>query len=307
MATVIVLDSGGRLGNKLIHFAAVYAWCLHRGHRLINPAFYAYAHHFPNLGSDLLLSGTHPLRAALPLRARLQKLALRAGRAADRRGWLRGVLNAHTAAECIRLPPTPTDFDDTRARRYWLQGWYFRNPVGLDIYRTRIVELLRPAPKYERDADEFARGLGDSTVNVAVHMRLGDYKTERASLYHGIEQYAAAMAAVRAAVAARSGRAVRFAVFSDEQVRVEDFAPWNLDVVASRGSVLEDLTRLSRFRGIIAPPSTFSQWAAYVGGGKVLEIGVHPDAALKYIESEPIARSAGELAEHLLTPGASPR
>ncbi len=60
MATVIALDSGGRLGNKLIHFAAIYAWCIHRHHRLFNPAFFAYAPLFPNLDSDLFLSATHP-------------------------------------------------------------------------------------------------------------------------------------------------------------------------------------------------------------------------------------------------------
>jgi len=78
MATVIALDSGGRLGNKLIHFAAVYAWCTHRHHRLFNPAFYAYAPLFPNLDSDLFLKATHPLRLRLPMRRTRSRMAFSA-------------------------------------------------------------------------------------------------------------------------------------------------------------------------------------------------------------------------------------
>ncbi|MBX9738350.1 MAG: hypothetical protein K2X32_15625 [Phycisphaerales bacterium] len=314
MATVIVLDSGGRLGNKLIHFAAVYAWCLHRGHRLFNPAFYAYAPLFPNLDSDLFLSGTHPLRLPVPMRRRLQKFALRLGRTASQRGWIHGEIHAESPTELVVLPPSEwlggiATFDDSRGARFYLQGWYIRNPRGLTIYRKRIVELLSPSRDVIDDADAFARlvsgaeqsgplewGASRDTIALAVHIRQGDYKTERAGLYHDVGVYAQTMKRVQDELTKRSGKRVRFAVFSDEERTPQEFAPLGLDVVVSRSSVIGDLTRMSRFAGIIAAPSTFSQWAAYTANqgvgpsGVILEIGRHPDAELKYIEDEPIAR-----------------
>ncbi len=317
MATVIVLDSGGRLGNKLIHFAAVYAWCIHRNHRLFNPAFYAYAPLFPNLDSDLLLSATHPLRLRVPMRRRLQKFALRLGRTAHARGWIDGSIDAQTPSELVVLPPTTalqgrTAIDDAAAARFYLHGWYIRNPRGLTQYRQPIVDLLTPAPEVIADADAFARevsggdGWNTGTIALAVHIRQGDYKTERSSLYHDVGEYAQTMKRIQSEIARQSGKRVRFAIFSDEARSVEEFQPLGLDVVISRSTVIGDLTRMSRFAGIIAAPSTFSQWAAYTAGGGrgsqsiILELGVHPDALLKYIEDEPIVRNVDAFVEQVL-------
>lgn len=307
MATVIVLDSGGRMGNKLINFATVYAWCLHRGHRLFNPAFYAYAPLFPNLDQDLFLSGTHPMRLKIPMRRRLQKLALRLGRTASERGWVRGRVYADTPAACVFLPPSETTFDDTTSSRFYLQGWYYRNPVGLDMYRDKIVKLLEPQLAVRQSADAFVALMGAESVNIAVHIRQGDYKTERADLYLDVPKYAEQMIRVRDEIKRLSGRPTKFAIFSDEQRDANEFSPWGLETVVSRGKAIDDLTRMSRFAGIIAAPSTFSQWAAYVGGGVVLELGQHPDSHMKYIQTEPLVQSLDAFIDVLRRRGALAR
>ncbi|MBL0869395.1 MAG: hypothetical protein IBJ18_02330 [Phycisphaerales bacterium] len=337
---VIILDSGGRLGNKLLNFAAVYAWCLERGHVLENPSFYAYCGDFPRAEAFARagLTGLSGMAAAWLAKAgsggegwlartadglgqRLIKRRLRALRARVQDGGALALVKGDTIERLVELPPTvdaePSGLigGGTGASDVLVMGWYVRNPAGLTKYRGEILRVLQPRAGVRERARAFAASCGvdqAGVVVIAAHIRRTDYAGHLGGAWHHeVSAYVQRMVSVRDAVVRASstngGGAgddtrtnVRFVVFSDESLAAAEFERAGLDVVFSRASALDDLYRMAELPGIIGPPSTFSMWASYVGGGVINHLGRDVQGHIRVLSPHPVVEDVDEFARRVL-------
>lgn len=292
----------GQLGNKLMFFAAAYAWCLEEGARLYWPTLYKYAELFPSMAGQRLISPNDPSPTDEPL-------DVRAARQQRRAFWLRlaaklhvlpGVVRKPSGYVAVALPPTWEEFPSPalRAReRLYMTAWRFFNPVGIRRHREAIVAATRPQPEVERDADRFAAALEVGRLWIGVHVRGGDYAGfVGGKHFHPVERYVAQMRGLAERFRARRPG---FVVFSDEPRSAGEFG--GLDVVVSGGSAIEDLTRMSRLKLVAGPMSTFSAWAMYRAGGVAFHFGSPAkEDGLEWVYSGyPVARDVETVASAL--------
>jgi hypothetical protein len=105
-------------------------------------------------------------------------------------------------------------------------------------------------------------------ILVGVHIRRGDYLTWRGGqYYYSDSQYRVLMDRVKGAF---SPRRVRFLVCSNEKVKGEAFG--GLDWYGGPGGEIEDLVSLSVCDYILGPPSSYTRWAAFIGGVPLLVV-----------------------------------
>lgn len=92
-------------------------------------------------------------------------------------------------------------------------------------------------------------------------MRLGDYRYyQNGQYYFEPELYAECANAI----ANRNGHSdTAFVIFSNENINLRSFG--GLNVYKGPGEVIDDQYAMSLVDGILAPPSTFSRWAAFIG------------------------------------------
>lgn len=289
----------GQLGNKLMFFAAAYAWCLEEGAKLYWPTLHRYADLFPAMAGQRLISPNDPSPVdESPARraARQQRTAFWLRLAAKLR-VLPGVVRKPSGYVAVALPPTWQEFPSPALRvrgRLYMTAWRFFNPVGIRRHRDAILAATRPQPEIERDADRFASALAPDRLWIGVHVRGGDYAGfVGGKHFHPVERYVAEMHAVAERFRARRPG---FVIFSDQPRNAAEFP--GLDVLLSAGSAIEDLTRMSRLKLVIGPLSTFSAWAMYRSGGVAFHFG--PPAkedGLEWVYSGyPVARSLEEAA-----------
>jgi len=105
-------------------------------------------------------------------------------------------------------------------------------------------------------------------VIVGLHIRAGDYRLYGG--FHGLEMWRMVMEQM---VNSFPEKRVGFLIFSDENFRgeVNDFK--NFSIYFGTGHVVEDLYALARCDYIIAPPSTYSNWAAFYGKVPIYQVG----------------------------------
>jgi hypothetical protein len=266
----------GQLGNRLMFFAHVYAWCLHTGRELYYPSFGAQADFFPALAHQRCNSVGDPSPVDWPLPRRL---AFQKGFIARKRLLARfhliPVLNKPSGHAAIGLPPSynayPPPALDSKPRVYLL-GWRFLNPAGIQQYRRQILAALEPTPEIRADADAFRARLDPSRLWLAVHIRGTDYRTFLGGRHFlSLETVNAAMAA---AVARFAPQPLGFAIFSDEPRTPQEFPGFT--VAISGGRPEQDLFRMSTLPGALGPMSTFSTWAMYRSGGALWQLGPDP-------------------------------
>lgn len=105
--------------------------------------------------------------------------------------------------------------------------------------------------------------------DIGIHVRLGDFSidspsSQESSIRLPMEWYRRAFAEGRAILAARAPEVVLFTDGNPGAVK-DDLGLKDIAVDSSRNAV-EAITNLSRARLLIASRSTFSMWAAYLGG-----------------------------------------
>ena len=256
-------SSYAQLANHLHPFAAAYAWCLEHGHEFRTPGFARYARYFSDLGD-----------ADAGVFA--QAVGWRLTRWAQKSRLFGPTLVAPATGPVTNLPPSPTDAQITelaermkgRGQRVFLQGWRFRNPMGIAAHRALVLEKFRPSAAVAESVRAFAEGLPDGRPVIGVHIRHADYRTHRGgALFVSLGRTLEHMKAL-------ANRLVRlrpyFVVFSDESRSPGEFA--GFDHIISRGNAGEDLFRMANCHAIIGPHSSFNAWAAWYGDRPLMHI-----------------------------------
>lgn len=272
----IVGRQKGQLGNRLMFFAHVYAWCLHTGRELYYPSFSAQADLFPAIAGQKFNSVGDPSRVDWSLEDRLkfQKRYVSQMRLLTKLR-LAFALGKPSGLAAVGLPPSYEGYVSNwidRKKKVYLLGWRYLNPVGIQRYRREILAATTPTDALVQDASSFAARLDPLRLWIGVHVRGTDYKQflgGKHALPLETTKQAMAEAARRFAPAE-----VGFVIFSDEPRTREEFA--GFETVISGGKAEEDLFRMATLPGLIGPMSTFSTWAMYRSGGAAWQIGPDP-------------------------------
>lgn len=236
------------MGNKLWTLANVLAFCMENGADFVHADMH----------------GLHRVR-----RAFLSSQRRHRGSALSR-AWLKLARKMRLHDSLAVRPREYVDLDQScelkalvRERRVvQLAGYYLAAPKSLTKHRDEVVKALRFDPDILREAASIrAATFKKDSLNVAMHMRRGDYREFLGGmLCYSDEAYQSVADLVQAA----SDRPVRFHLFSDESISEGRFS--RHDVMAHRGNLPElDLAIMASCDAIVGPSSSFSQWASFIG------------------------------------------
>ncbi|MFN9930899.1 MAG: hypothetical protein ACK54T_09610 [bacterium] len=294
----LVNRATGQMGNRLMFFAAVYAWCLHKGHDLFCPGLGGCAEFFTPLAGQLWPSPTRPVPTDLhpAVIDRTRQARIDRTRLLAKVRLLPGVVRKPSGVVAYALPPTDETFPPPnlrRRRRLWIPAWRCFNPVGIQRYRAQIVAALTPRPDRATDAADFAASLDPTRLHIGVHVRRGDYRNFLAGKhFHPASVYHQQMRAIAERFA---DRRPQFVIFSDEPRNPGEFP--GLDVVISGGDMIADLLRMARMHAVVGPMSSFSAMASYLGNGVAYHFGPHAgEDNLQWVyHGYPVVHSVDEL------------
>jgi hypothetical protein len=279
--TIVVVQSTGRLGNRLEQFTHLIALARDHGVRIANPAFSLYAEFFEHTGRDLLCR--YPPQRAAWVTRRAPRLAyyilracaaLRLLRFVPRSTWID---HPWDAGEFDLADPAFLALLATRRFIFLTGTWQHRYWKNLAAHLPAAREHFRLTPALrERVARHFApiRAAGD--IVVGVHLRQGDYAGHLGGAYFwGSAAYARVMHRLAALF---PGKRAAFLVCSDAPQSAADFP--GLTVFFGPGDFIGDLYALAECDYLVGPAiSSFSAWASLMGEKPRLALR-DPDAAL---------------------------
>jgi hypothetical protein len=171
-------------------------------------------------------------------------------------------------------------------RAIQLGGFYLAAPGCLAKHKNDILKALRFDDVVWNEVERTKRSvILHDRVNVAVHMRRGDYRR----FLGGMMYYSDGVYETVAALVARtSAGAVRFHLFSDDEISGEAFGKF--DTIFHRGNSPEvDIGLMASCDAIVGPNSSFSQWASFIGDIPIYVLS--PEVVSRISELEGLPRS----------------
>jgi hypothetical protein len=292
---VILNHNGGRLANQLWPFMSAYAYCLENGYILDNQSFFEYAPFF-NFKSDNFLVNLlffklyNYIKFLLPLKIRgkfyrfIYKIYCYYVKKVES-NKRNIVIYAPDSADPIvhfLLPTKNSDidldeFESSRDQsKVYLDGWLFRNPIGLNKYHKEIVDYFKPKPSIEKKVKDLIFSLKNKYKYViGVHVRQGDYKTWMdGKLYFSQDKIKLFLDDLILNFQLNKDETV-FLLCSDGQI--DDSVFLGLNIAHSIGGVAEDLFVLACSDLIIGSDSTFGAFASYYGNIPFIVFGEEID------------------------------
>ena len=144
----------------------------------------------------------------------------------------------------------------------FVDGWEHRLDCSyIKEERDILMYLFQPLPEITKTVDAFFDNYNG--VTVGVHVRRGDYKNHRGGIwYYDDDVYLKAIKKIKVELGAN----VRFLICSNEpfSMRNDVAEMFKLEPLYST-DCMTDLYGLSKCDYIIGAPSTFSQWASFIG------------------------------------------
>lgn len=261
MKKIIFIQShnGGQLANQLWNFVSIYAYALEKKYILINPTFDQYSIHFEQFKNNALLSPNFKIKI---FNKNLSWLLMRIFLFINKFIKIGESFQTGLDSEGILLPPTNNDFSPTKSILFF-NGWLFRNPKGLEKFRKEITHAFRPIKEYELKINSYWERLDNRRFKIAIHIRRTDYKTLYPQYYYELDEYNYIMEMLKAYFKDKNPQ---FMIFSDEERKFEEFKNFSEDeIVISNNPFIVDLFLISKCDLIVGPPSTFSQFASWLG------------------------------------------
>ncbi|OGE30426.1 hypothetical protein A3F29_03675 [Candidatus Roizmanbacteria bacterium RIFCSPHIGHO2_12_FULL_33_9] len=275
---IILRQSGGRLGNQLLLYASVYAFCLEYNYKCINYTLYNYADYFEKSNRDkftklvgifskLKLYHTHRDYFIVYQIYRFLTYLYSFFKS--------GIVIKEDPQATIYLPPTDDknrshkklieNITKSKHRIFYIDGWSFRNPVGLKKYHKKIVDLLKPKQYTINRVESFINPLKRKYHLIGVHIRQGEYKSKKfmGGEWYFNEKEVAGILKTYIEKNHKDPNKAMFIICSDEPVNLDYFK--GLNVIRGIGSMMEDIVTLSKCNLIIGSNSTFGSFAAYFG------------------------------------------
>ncbi len=272
---VILRATGGELSNQLWNYTSVYAYTLEKKLRLENPSFFEYGNYFtmsaPNLFLKLFffLPFTNYTKRKNSFMRRLWRKAYAYYAKIITTGYEESILSSDNSEnEPFYLPPTSENKNLSSLEKsvdtLYLDGWLFRNPIGIQKYRKEIRDYIKPRPDIENEvADTIKKLRSEFTHIVGVHIRQGDYATWRNGVYFIPQTRVRKILDEYLKTTNNNVAETCFAVTSDGPVDASLFGGLNISI--SKGNAVHDLFLLSSTDVILGSNSTFGAFASYYG------------------------------------------
>lgn len=284
---IIILDhpSGCRLANQLWNYISVYAYCLEKGYKCKNYSFFenkkqpnqpnsikTYYNFFNIPHSNLIkfMLWVHVNISKINKRPRLYYRYVKIIKKNNNKQTIYS-----QEGEPFYLPPTNNqnneqlkqihDIENNKHKIKYLDGWLFRNPVGIKKYHKQIVEYFKPNKHISKYINNLIKPIKERHKQiVGVHIRQSDYK----KLFDNGKRYFNELE-VRKILneyiefANIDKEKIIFLICSDEKINKSYFK--GLNFISCEGNEAEDLFTLSACDVIIGAKSTFGPWASYYG------------------------------------------
>jgi hypothetical protein len=266
----------GQLGNRLTVFAHCIAAARARGYRLRNPAFCEYAPHFVGPRAFVGAADGMPADGAREPAMWRRNVAYALARVAYKGAKVAKVVSFGRLAVARARNEVPLDLkevvDTAEARGCrWLvlQGYHFRHHGWFDEHAPFVRAFLAPAQPWRSEGEAAVAALRhESQVVVGVHIRHGDYRQHLGGrFFWEVSTYVGFMRRVRELLAPRR---VGFLVCSNAVHARDDFAGFAW--APGPGHLVSDLQALASCDLVLGPPSSFSSWAAWYGGARLLRV-----------------------------------
>ncbi len=277
MKKVIILRaSGNELTNQLWSYASIFAYARERGYELENPSFFEYGEYFNIPAPNWLVR----IAFFLPFKNYTKrKTAFRRKVWRKLYAWYTGIpmslhkdnLISHVSADNkpFYLPPTKETEGklkelETGGKNIYFDGWLFRNPVGLEKYRSEIKEYFKPTKKIEETVAIKMKELRKQYQHlVGVHIRQGDYLTWREGAYFMEQKRVQEILDEYISISKIDSNKICFVITSDGFINTTIFD--GLNISASKDNAVVDLFLLASTDTIIGSNSTFGAFASYYG------------------------------------------
>ena len=252
---VIVQNSSGQLGNKLLISAHITAYCLSRNEVLINTVLGHDADYFSALSFSehrIIVVGSRSFQRLLRLAIRVLQKAIYAFFNKSlfdnhRVGWVHTELGelARKAKTCLLL-----------------EGEGFRSTIDVHLNRQLLRKLFTPRPEHVSRVETIVSTLlKENTILIGIHLRRGDYRTwQSGKFYYDDKTY---LNFIEQSKHLFKPQNVQFCLCSDEKIDANTFNANNIYISTNKAII--DLYLLSKCNYIIGPPSTFSGWASFYG------------------------------------------
>lgn len=272
---IILRSTGSELSNQLWNYTSIYAYSLEKNLQLKNYSFFEYGKYFnipaPNLFFELFffLPFTNYTKRKSSLKRRLWRKVYEY--------YARTIILIHKKSVIVSdnsenkpfyLPPTNNDeklstFEKSNSTIYF-DGWLFRNPVGIQKYREKILEYFKPRKDVEDSVKTQIKNIRNSFKNViGIHIRQGDYKTWRGGAYFIPQTRVREIIDEYLKVSKNNASETYFIITSDEPVDIPLFSGLNASI--SKENAVHDLFLLSSTDVVIGSNSTFGAFASYYG------------------------------------------
>jgi len=152
-------------------------------------------------------------------------------------------------------------------------GWLYRDYDKILDYSELIKTVFKPNDRWFSDSKRILeKKMFDEKISVGIHIRKGDYKSfNGGKWYYADSNYKDLLRNILNTL----NNNVYLIICSDEIISddliIEDC------ISKGPGFLISDLYALSFCDIVIGPPSTFSGWATWYGGGKLLHIESRQD------------------------------
>lgn len=285
---MVNLSHSGRLGNQLWNVAAVYAYCRERGYEYHDYASFDYRRYFllPPLPHPLMklawvlvfwmrrasngsfVSGGRLSRVVYCFRTGLESSFT----SLLTRIWPAAVVRP--TREVFLLPPSKVIYPEDEAQLlaaesresglFYMDGWLFKNPVGLQRHGPQVRTYLSPRPDIHARVRAFLQPYRDKYSHVfGVHLRRTDYREWAEGRLFLTDSCVAGLLKEYLDVRGLHAWSALFIVCADEAFCRDEYC--DLNVVAGPGSEIDDLLTLATCDVVLGSNSTFGAFAAYYG------------------------------------------
>ena len=148
----------------------------------------------------------------------------------------------------------------------FIEGWpnILGNPQMVQKQADNIREVFRFDKDITSAVDSQLLSVEDNCILVGIHIRRGDYREWLSGKYYYTDEvYHRAMKEMELELA-QTGKKVRFLLCSNEKINLGSFSDLDcFTIVDTTGE--KDLYALSGCNYIIGAPSTYSEWASFMG------------------------------------------
>lgn len=267
---VILKHGGGELANQLWNYVSIYSYGLEMDVSVQNPSFFEYHSFFNFLKNEsfttrfLSLFFKQPRRRSHPINRFFRSLY------ALRTRFIAAVCpscvvsSQNASNEVFYLSSANPLAENVNCEVLYFSGWLFRNPKGLEKYRTKLITAFAPNQTIQNQAEEIVESLRKIKNTVlGIHIRQADYKVFKDG------QYIVSPARMREIVEEyiqqkRFGtKDIALLVTSDGPINESVFI--GLHTYISRENAVVDLFLLSKCDALIGSNSSFGAFASWYG------------------------------------------